>query len=237
MEYKEGNLVLCTVDKVENTICFVHLPDGTKGTIISSEIAPGRIKFMRAYVVPNKKIVCKVLRVAGDHIDLSLRRVNTKEKKQVIQSYKQQLANKVALKQILGEKFKQIKEKILAKYDNLLAFIEKAREDESIIQKYIPKEYQEQITKITQKKKKQVELRFNINIKFLHDDGVKKIKELFDIKNQNVQITYVTAGKYMLKLKAEDFKEGKQKVQEILEALEKNAKALSTEIEYKEEKQ
>jgi translation initiation factor 2 alpha subunit (eIF-2alpha) len=31
---------------------------------------------MRAYVVPNKKIVCKILRVSGDNVELSLRRVN-----------------------------------------------------------------------------------------------------------------------------------------------------------------
>ena len=78
---KEEELVLCTVEKVTNTVTFVRLPDGREGTIISSEIAPGRIKFMRQYVVPNKKIVCKVLRDEGNNINLSLRRVNNKEKK------------------------------------------------------------------------------------------------------------------------------------------------------------
>lgn len=236
MKYKEGDLVLCTVDKVENTVCFVHLPDETKGTIISSEIAPGRIKFMRAYVVPNKKIVCKVLRVTGDHIDLSLRRVNAKEKKQVLQEYKQELANKSALKQILKEDYPTIKEKILKEYSEILEFIKNARENPKILNKYIPQEHIEKTKKIIEKKKKQVELKYLLSTKCFESDGINRIKNLFNINNNEIKIIYLSAGKFSLKLKSNDFKEGKIKIQKILEELEKKAKELNIELEYKEEK-
>jgi translation initiation factor 2 alpha subunit (eIF-2alpha) len=237
MEYNEGDLILCTVDKVDNTICFVHLPDKRKGTIVSSEIAPGRIKFMRAYVVPNKKIVCKILRISGDNINLSLRRVNMKEKKQVMQEYKQQLANKAALKQILGEDYTKSRDDILIDYPDLLSFIQESRENPEILEKYIPPKHIEQIQKITQKKKKQVELKYNITIKCFEDDGVKKIKEIFNIDNPNLKATYISAGKLTLKLKAGDFKEGKHEFAKILEEIEKSAKEFNCEIDYKEEKQ
>jgi len=67
---EENDLILCKVKKVTNTITFVELPNGQEGTIVSSEIAPGRIKHMRQYVVPNKQIVCKILKIEGDHIQL-----------------------------------------------------------------------------------------------------------------------------------------------------------------------
>jgi translation initiation factor 2 alpha subunit (eIF-2alpha) len=236
MKYTEGDVVLCTVDKVENTICFVHLPDGTKGTIISSEIAPGRIKFMRAYVVPNKKIVCKVLKISGDNIALSLRRVNPKEKKQVMQEFKQELANKAALKQILGEDYQKTKEKILEKYSELILFIETAREDETVIETLIPKKYHEQIKKITEKKKRQVEIRYTVTVKSLREDGVTRIKELFDIKNDKIKITYISAGQFKIKYTASEFKEGKQELYKKFEELEKKAKELEIEFEFKEEK-
>ena len=35
-----------------------------------------------------KRIVCKVLRISSERVDLSLRRVTPKEKKQVIEEYK-----------------------------------------------------------------------------------------------------------------------------------------------------
>ena len=100
---EEGDIVLCKVEKVTNTITFVSMQDGSEGTIISSEIAPGRIKLMRQYVVPNKQIACKVLGIDGNNIQLSLRRVNSKEKKEVMQAFKQSQAIDVAFKQILKE--------------------------------------------------------------------------------------------------------------------------------------
>lgn len=237
MEYNEGDLVLCTVDKVEPTITFVHLPDGARGTIISSEIAPGRIKFMRAYVVPNKKIVCKVLRVSGENIDLSLRRVNAKEKKQVLQEYKQQLANKFALKQILKEDYESIREKVLVDYQDMVEFLTEAGKSPLLLEKYIPEKYIEQIKNITEKKKKQVELKYSVSLKCFEEDGVKRIKEILGVDDDNVKITYISAGRFTLKLKANDFKEGKQKMARIIEVIEKKAKSFHTEIEFKEEKQ
>ncbi len=233
---EEGDLILCTVEKVTNTITFVKMPDHKEGTIVSSEIAPGRIKLMRQYVVPNKKVVCKVLGVNGNHIQLSLRRVNSKEKKEVMQTYKQGQAIKVAFKQILKENVKTTKEKILEKYKTLSEFIEAAREDESLISKYIPKDKQELIRKIAEKKRKAQELKQNIKVKCLEDDGVKKIKKLFDFKNENVSITYISAGNFKLKLTVEDFKQGKKEMIELLEELEKRAKENSCEFYSSEER-
>ena len=232
----EGDLVLCKVKEVSNTITSVELPDGKQGTIVSSEIAPGRIKFMRQYVVPNKKIVCKVLGTSGDNIHLSLRRVTSKEKKEVMQIYKQEQATKVAFKQILREDSKEISEKILKEYSTLAEFIDAAKENEDLIEKYIPKTNQESIKKLTEKKKKIQELKQNINIKCLEEDGVKKIKDIFDIDDKNVSITYISAGQFKLKLQVKDFKQGKKRMTEIIEELEKKAKKHKCEFHATEEK-
>ena len=58
-----GDIVLCTVDRIVGTIVFVKIDGDGEGSIILSEIAPGRIRNLREYVVPKKKIVCKVLRI------------------------------------------------------------------------------------------------------------------------------------------------------------------------------
>ena len=74
-----GDILLCVVEKIEGTVVFVKLPDGSQGSIVLSEIAPGRIRNLRDYVFPGKNIVCKVLRIGSGRIDLSLRRVTPKE--------------------------------------------------------------------------------------------------------------------------------------------------------------
>jgi len=233
---KEEDLVLCTVKEVTNTITFVELPNGQEGTIVSSEIAPGRIKLMRQYVVPNKKVVCKILNISGNNINLSLRRVNSKEKKEVMQSFKQTQAINVAFKQIFKENENKIEEKILKDYENLEDFVNSAKNEESLILKYIPKENEEAIKKVINKKRKNEELKQNINIKCLEDDGVKRIKKIFNLENENITITYISAGKLKLKLTVEDFKQGKKEMAKILEELEKRAKENNCEFHTSEEK-
>jgi len=237
MGYKEGDLVLCTVEKVSDIVTSVILSDNeTKGTIISSEIAPGRIKFMRAYVVPNKKIVCKVLKISGDNIELSLRRVNAKEKKQVLEEFKQRSAIKSALKQILLEDFERIQKSILKDYGELLDFIEAVKENSELVKKYIPLKYQEKLKKITEKKKKFVELRYDIRIQCLEEDGIKRIKNVFLNSDSNVKVNYISAGKYHLKYSAENFKQGKQDISSYLSLIQERAKKNNCEIEIKEER-
>ena len=232
---KEGDPILCKVKEVTNTITFVELPNKEQGTIVSSEIAPGRIKHMRAYVVPNKQIVCKVLKIEGNHVHLSLRRVTSKEKKEVMQSFKQSQTIKIAFKQILGEKEKSIKEKILKNFKDLTEFINVARQDESLISEYIPKEKQEAIKKIA-KKRRSEELKQNIKIKCLEDDGITRIKKIFNLKNKNVSVTYISAGNFRLKLTVNDFKQGKKEMTDIIEELEKKAKENNCEFHATEEK-
>ena len=191
---------------------------------------------MRQYVVPNKQIVCKVLSTSGDNVHLSLRRVTSKEKKEVMQSFKQEQATKVAFKQILGEGEIKVSEKILGEFDTLAKFIDAARDDEKLIDKYIPKAKQDQIKKVAEKKKKSSELKQNIKIKCLEDDGVKKIKEIFDLDDKNISVNYISAGQFKLKLVVEDFKQGKKRMSEIIEELEKRAKKHKCEFFASEEK-
>lgn len=236
---KEDQLVLCTVEKVTSTVTFVRLSDGREGTIISSEIAPGRIKFMRQYVVPHKKIVCKVLKDDGQHVHLSLRRVNAKERKEVLLKFKQEKAVTVALKQIFGEQESEVyKKKIVEDFGDLVSFINAAREDETLLKTYFPKE-KEKLTalkKIVEKKKKSQELKKIIQIKCLEDDGVERIKQIFEIGDTHAQVTYISAGEFLLRLMVEDFKEGKKQMADLVELMEARAKQVSCEFSATDEK-
>jgi translation initiation factor 2 alpha subunit (eIF-2alpha) len=233
---EEGDLILCKVKKVTNTITFVEMPNGSEGTIISSEIAAGRIKLMRQHVVPNKQIVCKVLRIDGDHAHLSLRRVNSKEKKEVMQKARQVQAVGVAFKQILKERESEVRERILEDFESLFEFVKEARIDSGIIEKYIPKESEEAIKKVINKKRKNEELKQIISIKCLEDDGVTRIRKIFDLENDNLKVNYISAGKLSLRLTVEDFKKGKREMVGILEELEKRAKKNNCEFHATEDK-
>jgi translation initiation factor 2 alpha subunit (eIF-2alpha) len=233
---EEGDLILCTVKEIERTAVFVELPNKEKGTIVISEIAAGRIKNMREYVVPNKKIVCKVLRLSNGNVELSLRRVSSKEQKEVMDKFKQEQTSMSALKSILKENYEEVNEKILKDYPSIFDFLSSAREKEEIITKYIPSEVQSQIKKLTEKKKKFVEVKKLLKIKCLLPDGIKKIKEILNIKDEEVKTTYIAAGEFQLTFKGEDYKTLNKKIQTILEEIEKQAKSCSCEFSIEEKK-
>ena len=96
---EEGEIVLCTVSKINPNSIFANLNEfGKSGMIHISEISPGRIRNIRDYVTENKVIVCKVLRINRErgHIDLSLRRVNETVKRNKLAEIKQeQVAEKI----------------------------------------------------------------------------------------------------------------------------------------------
>jgi translation initiation factor 2 alpha subunit (eIF-2alpha) len=109
-QLQERELVLCAVEKIIGTSVFVNIEGNGEGTISLSEIAPGRIRNLRDYVIPGKRIVCKVLSIR-DHAILSLRRVGINEKKEFLQKLSRERSNKAILRTVLGE---QECEKLLA---------------------------------------------------------------------------------------------------------------------------
>jgi len=228
--FEEGDIVLCTVEKIEPTVIFVKLDSGEHGTIVTSEIAPGRIKNMREYVAPNKRIVCKVLRNQNNHISLSLRRVTTKEKKEILEKTAQEQTITSALKQILKEDFEKVKEGILKDFERISDFIEKAKQDASLFEKYLSKAASDQIKKVLEKKKRKVEVKKNVHLKCLESDGIKRIKKLLEFENKNLSVNYISAGNFSIKIESENYKEANLIMQECIDSIEKNAKKLSCEF-------
>lgn len=224
---KEGDIVLCTVKSIAGTTVFVHIEGDGDGSVITSEIASGRIRNLRDYVVPNKKIVCKVLRVIGDRIELSLRRVTAKEREDVMEIYKRELTSK----SIISSISQQAIEKIKAKYESLSEFIESAKESQKILEEFFSKEEAERLLRIiTEKKEHDVEIKKEFSLSSKAPEGIEKIKTLL----KGLEISYLGGGKYSLKLKAKNFKEANQKAREILEKIESDAKKNKLLFEFKE---
>jgi len=234
MELEVGDVVLCTVNEIAGTIVFVKIEGNGQGSIITSEIAPGRIRNLRDYVVPKKKIVCKILRISQNgNIDLSLRRVTQKEKKEVLEQYKQEKSYKSVLKSILGEKSEKIIQEIETK-QRLFDFLEEAKEDSKDLEKIIGKTDTKKVLEIIQtQKQKTAVLKKEINLTTKISNGLKLIKELLgDLKE--VEIKYISAGRYSIKIEAEDIKTADNKLKEILKDLEEKAKKQGFEFSMKE---
>ncbi len=222
LDLNEGQLVLCTVKKIEKTNIFLEIEGNGEGSMVLSEVAAGRIRNLREYVFPNKKVVCKILNISKDHIELSLRRVTAKEREDVLERHSKERSLISMLKNIV-ENPEEILKKIKKDYDFTL-FIEEAKDSPEILKKYFTKEQTEKIINILkEKKEKKKEVKKIFKLSSNSKDGINEIKSILDIPN--VDIHYLGSSKFSLSLKEKDFKEANKKIASILEELKTKAKA------------
>ncbi|MAG07816.1 hypothetical protein CMI46_03305 [Candidatus Pacearchaeota archaeon] len=222
MEYNEGDIILCKVTNIVRTTVFVETLDGVKGSIVMSEIAPGRIRNLREYVVPKKIIACKILHIKDDYLFLSLRRVKQNERKDLMDQYKKETTFKTVLKKLCGgECANDIISKI-KKDQSLTEFFEDARENPKILTKYFNKEQTEKVEKIiSEKEEKEKEIKKEFTLSCKQPNGICIIKDLL---GKHKGINYLGNSKYVIKTKSKDLKKASHNLQEILESIEKQAK-------------
>jgi translation initiation factor 2 alpha subunit (eIF-2alpha) len=231
---EEGEMVLCTVDRIAGTVVFVKIEgEEREGSIILSEIAPGRIRNLREYVIPKKKIVCKVLKTSGGTISLSLRRVTLKEKKEVMDENNQERSYMSILKSVLKEKATSIIDKI-TKDGKLFDFFEETRKNPKKLEDLIGKEDAKKILNIVlEQKKKITTIKRTISLKTQEPNGIHLLKSVLEAPGE-IEVKYLSAGKYSLKIETEDGKKGDQKLKIFLDGVEKKAKETGVQFELKE---
>ena len=232
-QLEEGDIVICTVDRIVGTVVFVQIDGIGEGSIIFSEIAPGRIRNIRDYVVPKKKIICKILRISLGNINLSLRRVTLKEKKEKLEEGKQEKSYVSILKSVLKENATKIIEEI-KKSERIYDFFQEAKEDSKNLEKLIGKEDTKKVLDIlkTQKQKKVV-VKKDLSITTKKPNGLTLIKEIL-ANLKDVKVKYISAGHYTIETESENPKTADHKLREMLLSLEKKAKKQGLEFSIKE---
>ncbi|HTZ42034.1 MAG TPA: hypothetical protein VMC07_02395 [Candidatus Omnitrophota bacterium] len=223
MALEEGDTILCTVERIEGTNVFVTIDGDGEGSIMTSEIAAGRIRNIRDYVVPKKKIVCKVLRVSGNRIDLSLRRVTQKEQKEVMERYNLEKSYSGIVKGILGEKAEEVIKKIQKK-EKLYDFLEESKKNPEILEEFFSKEQSKKISEILNAQKKKIfSVKKDILLTTVKSNGLELIKQILEgIKNAEVK--YISAGHYAIHVQSSDIKNAGLVLRNIISDIEKNAK-------------
>lgn len=232
MNLNEDDVVLCTVKRIEGTTVFLEIDGNGEGTMIFSEVSPGRIRNIREYVSPGKKIVCKILNIKGNHVHLSLRRVTAKEREEVMESYRREKVLINMIKPVLKEKTNEVIEKIRKEHE-LSEFIEEIKEDPEILKKFFTKPQVEELKNIfAEKKEKDKIVKREIKITSMGESGVNNLREVLDIKE--AEIYYLGSSKFAVEVTAKDYKTANHELEEILETLREKAKKLNAKIEIKE---
>ncbi len=225
----EGQIVLCTVDRIVGTVVFVKLEDsGFEGTITFSEVSPGRIRNIRDFVFPGKKIACKILNFDKNGLQLSLRRVKLKEKKEINEFYKKEKSYLAVLKSNLKES-EDIIQKIRDDFESLTEFFDNIKEDHGILKKYVSDkiDFEKIIKVLDSKKEKQKELTKKFSLINKSESGITGIKDIISegIKGyENCSVTTIGAGNYLLKIISKDLKKADSDLNNIINFFEDQSK-------------
>lgn len=247
---QESELVLCTVTKIQFNSVFANLDEypGKHGMIHISEISPGRIRNIRDYVKEGKKVVCVILRINIErgHIDLSLRRVNKNQQRKKNEQIKKEMkaekiiefiAKQAKLKTI--DLYKEIMSKISDEYEYLADFFEdfvadNAKLDVLGLDKDMTKNLEEVVRqRVTLPT---VIISGNLIINVFESNGVEIIKKALEkaekIDKEQIQVYYLGAGKYDLKIESEDYKTAEKLLKKVNDSIEKSFKKVDGNFEF-----
>ncbi len=233
MALKENDAVLCAVRKIEGTTVFLEIEGhDIMGSMVLSEVAAGRIRNLGDYVSRGKKIVCKILKISKDHVELSLRRVTAKEREEVLDWHQKNRAYSRILESNL-ENSAEIIKKINEDYD-LVDFIEEGREHPEIFEKYLGKETAKKILlMIKEKAEKEKSVKKIFMLKSFSDSGMSELKQILSVEGE---LHYQGSSVFSIEISAKDFKEANSKLEESLKEIEKRAKEKKALFEMLKEK-
>ena len=234
---EDDEIVLCKVTKIFPNSVFVELLEYQKsGMIHISEISPGRIRNLRDYVSVGRQIVCKILRIDREkgHIDLSLRRVNSNQRMEKLNEFKQEqkaenliqnLAKK--LNKPNEELYNKIAPKILEEYSHLyLCFKDVAAGETDLeklgVEKKLAKELEEAI--LEKFKPQKIYIKGEIMMETYAHDGVDKIKEaLMKVEkvSSSISLSYLGAGRFKLIIEDFEYKPAEKNLKKVEDILKK----------------
>lgn len=250
---KEGDFVVGRAVNIEQQYIYVDLPDydglpsedHARGMIHVSEVSSRWIKNIRNYVRIGQIIVCRVLRVdqSKGHVDLSLRRVNSAQKKKVLKERKyavkfenllQFLIETEGIKMSLDEVYEQIGWPILELFDYYQEAIEALKESGDEVFKNIPsipKNVKDTFLNIVDENVEitTVKISGKVKLTYTEGDGIEKVKETFtNIKNiienprdtRKLEISYIGAPFYKIEITSKDYLDAESILSEAVEILE-----------------
>jgi len=253
----EGELVVGTVTKVQNFGAFVSLDEypNREGFIHISEIATGWVKRIRNFVREKQKVVCKVLMVDAQkkHIDLSLKKVNEHQRREKIQEWKNsQKAGKLFemvaknLGKTIDQCYDEFGEGLIKKYGSIYASFEECAWDSSTLKndgfsgEWLKKFEEVAKDNITVPF---VEIKGMISLTCWLPDGITYIKQALigaeksEYDDVTIDIKYIGAPRYMIKVKAPDYKVAEDQMKKAVDRVAEYIKQFKGECEFKRERE
>jgi translation initiation factor 2 subunit 1 len=240
---EEGELVVGTVTSIRNFGAFVTLDEyaNREAFIHLSEVATGWVKYIRDHIREGQKIVARVLRIdsAKNQVDLSLKRINDHQRREKIQSWKNEqkavrLLNLVAqrLEITPDETHSTFAETLIERYGSLFDAFEVAAADPKRFQKEGGKvAWVAAFLKVAQENivPPHVAIRGTLEISDSSPAGVENVRKALQVAEavdaEAVTVVYVGAPRYRIQVAGTQYKQAEETMKHATEAAIASIKA------------
>lgn len=226
--------VVCTIIGLNPNSAVAQLDEypGRRGMIHVSEVANTWVRDIRKFVKVGTKIVAKVMQVepSRDYISLSIKRVKPSAGKEKMAEYNnEKKADKLlgfAAKELgrtIEDAYKEAGDALAQMHGGLLypAFEEaRAGGVKALLDAGIPKAWAQKIAETAEKniKEKEVLKTATLELSTFAPDGVEVIKKALEGKDTDdkaVEIQYLSAPKFRIKVRGRDYPEVESKLRRI----------------------
>jgi len=252
-----GDLVIATVTRVTDYGAYVELDEyGKEGLLHVSEVSSSWVRNIRDFVREGQKVILKVLRVNVEkrHVDLSLRRVTGREKKEKILSWKRDRKADSLLRSVsekLKIPLKDVHEKagglIEKEFGEIYEGLEKtAKEGPDVLLKLgVPEDIAVALEEIAKEKIKipLVRIKGILELQCTKPNGVALIKEILlnaqkieESQGTKVRIYTVAPPRYRIVVSAEDYRKAESVLKKATETALKNIARIGGQGAFKREK-
>ncbi len=238
-----GDLVITTVERITDYGAYVSLDEyGKEGLLHISEVSSGWIRNIREFVREGQKVVLKVLRVNVEkgHVDLSLRRVTKRERKEKLLSWKKgrkadSLLRSASekLKMPLEEIYEKAGDLIEEKFGGVYEGLEKTAKEglDVLLEVGVPKDIAIMIAEVAKEKIRlpRVKIKAILELQCVKPNGAALIREALlttqkieKPQGAGVRVYVVAPPKYRIEVLAGDYKEAERILEEAAETAIKN---------------
>lgn len=251
---EEGELVIIRIKKIlpYGAFCSLEEYPGKEGFVHISEVASRWIKNIHEFLSEGKTDVAKVINIDKQkgQIDLSLKQITETEKKIKLNFVRKdkranKLIDQIGKQTNLKEKeIEGIKDILRNNFEDLYGALEEISTDgkEALKDIKLPKKFEDMLITVSKNAIKQSKavIKGVLNVTVYEPEGVEIIKKtlgkLKAPKDTKIEVLYMGAPKYEIKIEAEDYKIAESTLEKLIKKIEEKNSEKVIDISFEKKK-
>lgn len=240
---EKGDFVVATITDVDKNSAYAELDeyDDMRALIHISEVSRSWVQDVSKELREGEKTVAQVVDVEDDSIDLSLKRVNEKQKKDSMARWNKEKKAEKFLDQLADEldrEKEELYEEIIfplqEEFGSSFTGFEISVGEEEKLQELFDDETVEAIQKVAEENinLRQEKFEGEITLEFRQGDGTDRIRETFESLGDGVQVKYVSAPEYAITAWGRNTDLAKKRMDKAERKIKEKAEELDGEYEF-----